>query len=244
MVRDEQQRDPWPTVTVIVPTYREVLSLPRLLARIEAVRDQHELQLDVLIMDDDSGDGTDLAVRVFARPWVTLVSRRERRGLSEAVVEGLQRARTDTVVIMDADLSHPPEEIPALLRELMAGADGALGSRYARGGSTDAEWGMFRWLNSRVATLLALPITRVADPMAGFFAMWRRDLARAERLDPIGYKIVLELIVKCDLRRIVEVPIHFTERRLGDSKLTIKQQLLYLHHVTRLYRYILRRRGG
>jgi dolichol-phosphate mannosyltransferase len=230
---------PLPSVTVVVPTYREAHNIRHLLERIEAVRADGDLELDVLLMDDDSADGTEQAVRDFGRPWVELVVRSGTRDLSRAVVEGLQRARGEAVLIMDADLSHPPESIPELLAALATGHRAALGSRYVAGGTTDDDWGLTRNLVSRVATLLAKPLTAVHDPMAGFFAMWRRDLDGVE-LRPLGYKIVLELIVKCSLHDIAEVPIHFRDRRRGESKLTAKQQLLYLAHLRRLYAHRLR----
>jgi len=103
------------------------------------------------------------------------------------------------------------------------------------GGSTADDWGVLRWLNSRVATLLARPLTSVRDPMAGFFALTRSTFQRGHEFNPVGYKIGLELIVKCRCESVVEVPIHFEDRRFGESKLTIKQQLLYLRHLRRLY---------
>lgn len=226
----------FPSATLVVPTFREMLNLRPLLERIEAVREEHQLALDVLFMDDDSRDGSVDAVAAFDRAWVNIVVRQGRRGLSAAVVEGIERARGDAIVIMDADLSHPPEKIPELLAALESHS-AAIGSRYALGGSTDAAWGMYRWLNSRGAVLLARPLTRVSDPMAGFFAFRRADVPDTALLKPIGYKIALELIVRCGFDDIAEIPIHFTERVLGESKLTVKQQLLYLIHLRRLYAY-------
>jgi dolichol-phosphate mannosyltransferase len=165
---------------------------------------------------------------------VRLMTRVGRRGLSSAVLEGFGLAGGDVLVCMDADLSHPPEAIPALLECLAAGADFAIGSRYVPGASTDESWGPFRWLNSKVATLLARPFTKVRDPMAGFFALPRAVFQRAEALSPIGYKIALELIVKCGCTDIREVPIHFANRTFGQSKLSLKEQLNYLKHLKRL----------
>ena len=233
-------REPLPSVSVIVPTLREVLNLPPLLRRIAEVRAGHDLDLDVWVMDDDSRDGSADAVAQLELSWVQFVARSHDHGLARAALDGMRRARRDVVLIMDADLSHPPEAIVAMLRELQRGARAVIGSRYIEGGSTDAQWGWARWINSRIATLLARPLTDLADPMAGLFAMWRRDLDGAE-LDPVGYKIVLELIVKCGLSDVHEIPIHFVERRLGASKLTLRQQLLYLAHLRRLYAFRLRR---
>src|SRR5207247_2034186 len=166
-----------------------------------------------------------------------LLVRTANRGLSPAVLDGLRAARHDRLVVMDADLSHPPEKIPDLLAALEGGADFVIGSRYVPGGSTDAEWGLFRWLNSKLATLLARPLTSAKPPMAGFFA-WRRGTFEAGvDLNPIGYKIGLELIVKCRCRKIAEVPIHFADRKVGQSKLSFREQLRYLQHLRRLFIY-------
>jgi dolichol-phosphate mannosyltransferase len=224
-------------VTVVVPTYKEVENLPHLIGRLAKVRQEHGLDLDVIIMDDDSRDGS--AELVAARPekWVQMVVRTSDRGLSPSVLDGMKRAQGDVLVCMDADLSHPPEAIPHMLRKLEEGADFVIGSRYVEGGSTSDDWGFVRWLNSRVATLLARPLTSARDPMAGFFAFRRSTFAAGREFNPVGYKIGLECIVKCGCERVVEVPIHFEDRQLGKSKLTMRQQLLYIKHLRRLYTF-------
>ena len=224
-------------VTVVVPTYKEAENLPHLIHRLAKVREEHGLDLDVLIMDDNSGDGS--AELVAARPedWVKIVVRTTDRGLSPSVLDGMKRATGDILICMDADLSHPPEALPQMLRKLEEGADFVIGSRYVQGGSTSDDWGFLRWLNSRVATLLARPLTSARDPMAGFFAFRRSTFAAGRDFNPVGYKIGLEFIVKCGCERVVEVPIHFEDRQLGKSKLTARQQLLYLKHLRRLYTF-------
>jgi dolichol-phosphate mannosyltransferase len=222
------------SVSVIVPTFREVLNIPVLIERIAATRRGHDLDLELLFLDDQSRDGSVEAVAAAGLDWVKIIERTGPRGLSVAVVDGLTAATKEVVVVMDADLSHPPEKIPEMLGMLAAGHQFVLGSRYAVGGTTDDDWGFLRWLNSRVATLLARPLTSVQDPMSGFLAMWRRDVD-LHSLNPTGYKIGLELLVKCRIHNAVEVPIHFVDRTLGESKLTLKQQVLYLQHLRRLY---------
>jgi dolichol-phosphate mannosyltransferase len=106
-----------------------------------------------------------------------------------------------------------------------------------KGGSTSDDWGFVRWLNSRVATWLARPLTGARDPMAGFFAFRRSTFEAGRAFNPVGYKIGLEFIVKCGCERVVEVPIHFEDRQLGKSKLTMRQQLLYVKHLRRLYTF-------
>ncbi len=222
-------------LTIVVPTYKEVENLPHLIERIGKVRDCCVLDIDLLIMDDDSRDGTVELIAGVPEKWVRLVVRSGPRGLSPAVLEGFHNARGDLLVCMDADLSHPPEAIPLMLQKLREGADFVVGSRYVEGGTTADDWGLLRWLNSRVATALARPLTSVRDPMAGFFALSRSTFEAGEDFNPIGYKIGLELIVKCGCERVVEIPIHFENRRFGESKLTLQQQLAYLKHLRRLY---------
>ena len=168
----EQPRDTGtaPVLSIVVPTYREAENLPELLDRLGRVR-AGGIDLEVLIMDDNSRDGSGEAVAALALPWVRFVVRTENRGLSPAVIDGFKLAAGDTILVMDADLSHPPEKIPDMLAALDRGADFVIGSRYVPGASTAEDWGLFRWVNSRIATLLARPFTRVSDPMSGFFCV-------------------------------------------------------------------------
>lgn len=223
--------------TVIVPTYKEVENLPYLFDRLAKVRQEHGLELEVLVMDDASGDGSKELVESRPEAWIRMIVRETDRGLSAAVLDGMRQATGDVLICMDADLSHPPEAIPKMLRKLEEGADFVIGSRYVTGGSTSDDWGVLRWLNSRVATLLARPLTTASDPMAGFFALRRATFEAGHDFNPVGYKIGLELLVKCRCERVVEVPIHFEDRQLGQSKLTLRQQLLYIKHLRRLYTF-------
>ena len=226
-----------PLLSIIVPTYHEVENLPCLIERIALVLEEASLSAELLIIDDDSQDGTIELVESLGLPWIELVVRNGTRGLSSAVLEGLRKARADVLLVMDADLSHPPEVIPEMVLAVHAGYDFVVGSRHVKGGTTDENWGMFRWLNSFVATMMARPFTSVRDPMSGFFALPERTLKRADFLNPIGYKIGLELIVKCRCQYVKEVPIRFENRQYGESKLNLSEQLRYIQHVRRLFIY-------
>lgn len=226
-----------PEISIVVPTFREAESLPLLIDRIALLRKTSGIELELLIIDDDSRDGTEALIAARSEPWLQLFVRTLDRGLSQAVLFGLKRARGEILVVMDADLSHPPEVIPEMLAALRSGADFVLGSRYVHGGTTAEGWGLFRFLNSKVATYLARPLTRVSDPMSGFFALPRAVFERAENPSPLGYKIGLELLVRCRCRAVREIPIHFSNRVRGESKLTLEQQLLYVRHLARLYRF-------
>ncbi|MAT80809.1 MAG: hypothetical protein CMJ29_04080 [Phycisphaerae bacterium] len=224
------------SVSIIVPTYQEGESLPPLIERLDRLRSAG-WDLEVLIVDDNSRDGTEEFIESLEAAWIRLIVRQDDRGLSTAVMKGLEEASHDLLVVMDADLSHPPESIPAFVEALSDGAEFVIGSRYVPGGSTEDGWGYLRWVNSKVATVMARPFTRVKDPMSGFLGLRRDTWLRAEDLDPIGYKIGLELIVKCRCTKVAEVPIHFSTRRHGESKLTLKVQKDYLKHIIRLARW-------
>jgi len=232
-------------ISVIVPTYREAGNLRPLTTRISAALDAAGLDHEIIIVDDNSQDGTEEVCRelIAAGTKLRLLVRRDQRGLATAVMHGFDHGRGQILVCMDADLSHPPEAIPELVAAIASdSADFVIGSRYVPGGTTDQAWSACRWLNSRVATLLARPLTRARDPMAGFFALRRETYAQAAPLDPVGYKIGLELLVKCRCRRVLEIPIHFALRRVGESKLNLREQLRYLRHLARLMRFKLNER--
>lgn len=226
-------------LSVVVPTCREASNLRELVERLCAAFSSAGLDGEVIVVDDDSKDGTEELCRELAGACpVRLLVRREERGLATAVLHGMRQAQGRVFVCMDADLSHPPETVPDLFRAVDGGVcDIAIGSRYVKGGSVEGGWGLFRWLNSRVATSLARGLTRVKDPMGGFFAIRREVFETAPPLAPLGYKILLELLAKCPEARAKEIPIGFRDRKSGVSKLDLKQRILYLRHLRRLYRF-------
>ncbi len=227
-----------PDVSVIVPALNEAENLPILLPRIAQVL--AERSYEVIVIDDDSKDRTtEVCAELAARYPLKLIVRKGcTDGLSGAVLKGMETALGATFIVMDADLQHPPESIPALIVGLDAGAEFVIGSRYVPGATTAERWGALRKLNSFFATLLARPFAgHTNDPMSGFFALRRATYLSAARLTPLGYKIALELMCKTRARDVREIPIHFSTREHGHSKLTLKQQFRYLEHLSRLYDY-------
>jgi len=225
-------------VSVIVPTYQEVGNIPELTQRVFRAVGRAGFKAEMIIVDDDSQDGTEIVCAEMATQYpLRLITRKHERGLATAVLHGIRHSAGEIIVVMDADLSHPPEEIQTLVQKVREGADFVVGSRYIHGGSTDAQWGLLRWFNSKVATLLARGLTSIKDPMAGYFAFPRRVLNGIPPLSPVGYKIGLEILTKGRCHKVIEVPIAFAERQSGKSKLTLRQQLLYLRHLRRLYRF-------
>ena len=227
------------SLSLIVPTLREAENIPVLAEREAAVARAHELDVEMLIVDDRSDDGTpDAVARLADRPWVRVIVRDGPRSLSWAVVDGMRQATYDRLVVMDADLSHPPEAIPALVSALDdPEIDFVVGSRYVPGGTIDPRWTLFRRINSLAARLMARPLVPVRDATSGFFALRRAQFRAAGPLKPVGYKIGLELLVKCHCRNVLEVPIHFSERHRGTTKFGLRQRLEYLEHLRRLWVY-------
>lgn len=224
-------------VSIISPTFREAENIRSLVEEIHDAMTEAGLPYELIVVDDNSQDGIiEAAEELVAEGFpLRLLVRTNERGLSSAVLHGFANATGGILVCIDADLSHPPTDVPRLVARLkQSDADFVIGSRYVPGGGTDEDWGFFRYINSQVATLLARPFTSARDPMAGFFALTKESLENAAKLNPVGYKIGLELIVKCNCQQVREEPIHFSDRRAGESKLSLKEQLNYLRHLGRL----------
>lgn len=227
-----------PELVVVVPGYCEADNLPELTRRIYDTVEGANISTEIVVVDDNLQDGTEKVCKELSTHYpLRFITRLFDRGLANAVIHGIKESRSEHVLVMDADLSHPPEDIPRLLHCLRQGADFVVGSRYVEGGNTDAKWGLFRWLNSRIAILLARGLTDIKDPLAGLFAFPRRILEGAPPLLPSGYKIGLEILVKGNCRNVIEIPITFVDRTRGESKLILQQQLFYLRHLRRLYQF-------
>jgi dolichol-phosphate mannosyltransferase len=204
---------------------------------------EYNMSYEIIFVDDDSKDDIEKIISNLSSEGlnVRLIQRKNERGLSSAVLRGFSEAEGGILVCMDADLSHPPETIHVMIDKILKNnAEFVIGSRYVNGGSTDHKWTIYRRINSRIATLFAKPFTTAKDPMSGFFVIPDRVYKRGSSFNPIGYKIALELIVRCKCEKIVEVPIHFSDRKFGESKLTLKEQLNYLVHIKRLMGYKLK----
>jgi dolichol-phosphate mannosyltransferase len=219
-------------VSIIIPTYNEKENIAPLLSRVDGALAGYNYE--VLIVDDGSQDGTiEVASALAGRYPVRVIVRRNERGLATAVVHGLKSASGQIIGVMDADLQHPPEVLPQLIKAIQDGADMAIASRYIPGGGCP-NWGLSRRIISRVALMIShllLPSTRaVKDPLAGFFVFRRQNVDPA-RLKPIGYKISLEVMLIGRFPNVVEVPYIFEDRSAGQSKLNPGQQLDYLKHL-------------
>ena len=221
----------------MIPTYNEKPNLGELVSRINAVCGSKDIDAEIVIVDDNSPDGTGAYAEELGKEHdVKVVHREGKLGLSTAVIEGFDKATGDILVVMDADLSHPPEAIPEMVDRILSGkAQMVVGSRYVKGGSVE-NWPFYRKLVSKGATLLARGLTEVKDPMSGFFALERKVIDGVE-LNPIGYKIGLEILVKGRYERVEEVPITFADRKAGKSKLGASVYLKYIDHCIGLYEH-------
>ena len=231
-------------LSIVVPTYKEADNLPLLAEQIHACigisHAEASIDYELIVVDDMSPDDTVEVCGRLSKIYPLKLLRREGRSrdLSLSVIDGIEAAANDIVLVMDADLSHPPKKIAAML-EKVAGNEGALavGSRYISGGSFDRDWSLWRFLNSHLAAFLARPLAQCSDPMSGFFMFNRQQLGDITKLNPIGYKIGLEIMVRVNFEVIEEVPISFKDRELGASKMNFDQQWKYLRHLRRLYLY-------
>ncbi|MEV5781180.1 glycosyltransferase [Streptomyces sp. NPDC051639] len=228
-------------VTIVVPTFNEAGNVPELLRRItESV--PARLPCEVVFVDDSTDDTPGVIVRAAQDcPFPVTVLHRERPtgGLGGAVVEGLRAATSDWIVVMDGDLQHPPSLVPELVGSgERSGAGLVVASRYIKGGSRAGLAGGYRIAVSRGATWLTKTLfprrlRGISDPMSGFFAI-RRSAVTADILQPLGYKILLELAVRSRPRQVTEVPFVFQDRFAGESKSSAREGFRFLRHLAGL----------
>lgn len=227
-------------LSIIIPTYNESENILNLL---ESIRSRVTISTEVIVVDDNSPDGTADLVEQYARSIkgdglsIKILRRGSKQGLISAIVHGLRSAEGRNIVVMDADLSHPSDLIPVMADELMNGYDIVVASRYVDGGAT-VNWSIRRKIISRVANLMARFMLGldVKDAVSGFFACKRHILDGIE-FDTRGYKMLLEILVKARGARVKEIPYIFVNRSKGKSKLDSRVALEYLRSLWILYRY-------
>jgi len=224
--------------SIVVPTYNEAGGIERLIVSLADVFAAHKLDGEIIVVDDNSPDGTGAIVDgLMAKYPVRCLHRPGKMGLSSGVIDGWKFARpdSDAVGAMDADFSHDVNALPAMVAALAGGEYGlAIGSRYVPGGGIE-NWPLRRKITSLVAIALAQPLTPLRDITSGYFLVRRRALEGVE-LDPIGFKIGLEVIAKARYNRALEVPYVFTDRVAGSSKLNQNEIFNYLRQLVRIYR--------
>ncbi len=223
--------------SIVVPTYNEAAGIGKLLRELSATFEANALDGEIIVVDDNSPDGTgEVVEQLSAQLPVRCLHRSGKLGLSSAVIEGWKVARPESLALgaMDADFSHDINALPKMAQALESGEYGlAVGSRYVPGGGIE-NWPKRRIVTSLVACWLARPLTRVRDVTSGYFLV-RRDAIEGVTLDPIGFKIGLEVIAKAKYGKAIEVPYVFTDRVAGESKLNQREIFNYLKQLGRLY---------
>jgi dolichol-phosphate mannosyltransferase len=224
--------------SIVVPTYNEAAGIEKLVTTVAGIFEEAGLDGEIVVVDDNSPDGTGAIVdRLEAAGYpVRCLHRPGKLGLSSGVIDGWKFARPDSVALgaMDADFSHDAAIIPRMVDALQNGGYGlAIGSRYVPGGGIE-NWPKRRIVTSRIAIALAQPLTPVRDITSGYFLV-RRDAIDGVELDPIGFKIGLEVIAKAHYGRVLEVPYVFHDRVAGTSKLNQGEIFNYLKQLGRIY---------
>lgn len=218
-------------ISIILPTYKEEKNLEELFRRIDTSLKNRNYE--IVLVDDDSPDGTAGKARQLSKSYpVEVFVRRDNFGLSQSVIRGFQQAEGEQIVVMDADLQHPPEKIPELLDSLQE-SDIAIGSRFTEGEAIE-HWGIWRKFVNRTASLIYNIVywrNRLSDPMSGFFA-FKKNKVDTESLDAEGFKILLEILHKNDLK-ISEVPYKFAERSNGESSFNLSAAVGYMEQIGR-----------
>ncbi|MFL6279361.1 MAG: polyprenol monophosphomannose synthase [Vicinamibacterales bacterium] len=225
-------------LAIVVPTYNERDRLKDVVEEIFSACTAAGIEGEIVIVDDNSPDGTGvLADELALAHRITVLHRAGKLGLGTAVIEGFAAASAPVVGVIDADLSHPAGLLPRMLGVMQSrSADFVIGSRYIPGGGTRG-WGFGRLLMSRVACLLARSVTPVRDATSGFFLI-RRDLARDVRISAGGFKICLELLVRGRPASVIEVPYVFVGRTAGESKMNAREALGYIKQLVELRRFV------
>jgi len=231
-------------VSIIIPTYNESENIIQVLKTIGDHLPK-DIATEAIVVDDNSPDGTGKVVEDYINDTQTkvgytvdVIHRKTKSGLSTAILDGIQHSSGETVVVMDSDFSHPPKIIPRLVEEVkISKYDIAIASRYTEGGEVSG-WSTKRKLISKTAKGIAKAGLGVneSDPMSGFFA-FRRKILEGIKFDAIGYKMLLEILVKTKGAKVKEIPYTFTDRTRGSSKLDSSTMFDYVRSVWKLYRY-------
>jgi len=231
-------------VSIIIPTYNESQNILKILKSIGEILSP-TISAQAIVVDDNSPDGTGKIVENYLKNFkkmtgytVDIIHRTAKKGLSSAILNGIQHAKSDTIVVMDSDFSHPPQTIPRMVEALKKyRCDIVVASRYVKGGRISG-WPVKRKLLSKMATAIAKKGLGVqtSDPMSGFFA-FKRPIIKGLKFDAIGYKILLEILVKTRGAVVKEIPYTFTDRKFGSSKVSLHIAYDYAKSVWKLYRY-------
>lgn len=225
-------------ISIIIPTWNEGENIKELAERLNKVLKNKDYE--VIIVDNLSNDDTRKICLKLAKNNLPLKLFSKQLDLANAVLFGFKSAKGDIICVMDGDLSHPPEVVVKLLNKLEGeNCDLVVATRRKQGGKVE-NWPIHRKLISRLGEIIAKPLVKhCSDPLSGFFMM-RRSVIDKVNLNPLGYKILLEILVKGKYKNYSELPYTFENRKRGSSKLNAKEYLKYFRHLARLYLYIIK----
>jgi len=225
-------------ISIVIPTYNERDNIGKLVKEVLRYVDE------IVIVDDNSPDGTGGIADKLAKSNknIRVIHRTGRLGLGSAIVEGFYAARGNVVGVMDADFSHPPAALGSMIKHVDAGADIVLGSRYVKGGNIE-NWPLRRKIVSKLAVMLARPLTDAKDPVTGFFLVRKKifDDVKIKSGETKSWKVSLEMLVRGRYNRFVEVPYTFVNRKRGKSKISTAEYKTYLGQIIKLSAYKLKR---
>lgn len=228
-------------LSLVIPTYQERENIVQIIQQLVGLLEpEFAGRYELIVVDDNSPDQTaQLALQLRSSyTQLQVIRRQSERGLATAVIRGWQAGRGNVLAVIDADLQHPPDVLLHQLKAIATGADLVVASRHVEGGGV-SDWNIGRRLLSRGAQLLGLLVlpgvlSRVSDPLSGYF-MVRREAIAGPKLNPVGYKILIEVLARGSFGAIAEVSYVFQERQDGQSKVTYKQYLEYIQHLLTLW---------
>ncbi len=232
-----------PQVSIILPTYNESQNIVSIL---KSIRESipKGIYTETIVVDDNSPDGTGKivedyvsSIKKIAENTIDVIHRKAKNGLASAILKGIQNAKAETIVVMDSDFSHPPQIIPKMIEAFKQyHCDLVVASRYITGGDIQG-WTIKRKLMSKIATVIAKKglSVKIKDPMSGFFA-FKKNIIKELNFDALGYKFLLEILVKTKDINIKEIPYTFENRKFGSSKLDSSTIIDYFKSVWKLYK--------
>lgn len=218
-------------LSVVIPTYNEKDNIDSLTYQLFHILKDQNISSELIIVDDDSPDGTAQEAQRLAKNLpICVIIRVHKKGLGSAILDGIKAAQSQIICVMDADLSHPVNAVPEMYKLIKENqAQLVIGSRKVSGGGT-SEWIWYRKVIHWVARSIGSFLTPVQDLTSGFF-MFDKKIVEQVPLKSTSWKIGLEIMVKAKYDKVIEYPIVFMEREAGKSKMSAKEVFKYLWHV-------------
>lgn len=226
-------------ISIIIPTFNEKINVVKIAERIKNIL-ENKYRYEIIFVDDSLDDTMSYLENLSKRyECIRYRHRYGERGLATAVAEGISISNGEIIIVMDADMQHPPELLPYIIKNIERGNDLVIPSRHLYGANEEGL-NIFRKIISHTASIIGKiflkELKNISDPTSGFFA-FKKDVVKGVRLNPIGWKILIEVLVRGKYKKVIEIPYEFKKRTYGDSKMSVREQINYIRHVLRLVRY-------